>query len=144
MLRELALLEERDGAKPDAFVLDQLIGLIGRVAAMEAACEAERSRIETQYGREAERSAEMLKLAVRTCALRAVLACGYMWLYNHDELGSFFASGDWLVLCLARVVDPEGLDGDLVYQEQEARIADTLHLYHEEKRLFSLIPIHLA
>ena len=65
LLRKLALLKERDGAKPDAFVLDQLIGLIGRVAEMEEACEAERSRIETQYGREAERSAEMLKLAAR-------------------------------------------------------------------------------
>jgi hypothetical protein len=144
LLRRLALLEERDGAKPDAFVLDQLIGLIGRIAEMEEACEAERSRIETQYGPEAERSAEMFKLAARICALRAVLACGYMWLYNRDDLGSFLAAGDWLVLCLARVVDPEGLDRDLVYGEQEARIADTLRFYHEEKRLFSLIPIQLA
>jgi hypothetical protein len=142
--RELAMLKERDGGKPDAFLLGQLIGLIGRVAEMEAACEAERSRIETQYGGEAERSGEMLKLAARTCALRAALACGYLWLHNCDELGAFFAAGDWLVLCLARVVDPEGLDRDLVYQEQEARVADTLRLYHEEKRLFSLIPIHLA
>ena len=53
-------------------------------------------------------------------------------------------AGDWLVLCLARVVDPDGLDRDLVYQEQEARIADTLRLLYEEKRLFSLIPIQLA
>ncbi|MGZ6321167.1 MAG: acyl-CoA dehydrogenase family protein [Ktedonobacterales bacterium] len=144
LLRKLALLKERDGAKPSAVVLDQLIGLIGRVVDMEGACEAERSRIQTQYGLEAERSAEMLKLAARTCTLRAVLACGYMWLYNHDELNASFAAGDWLVLCLARVVDPQGLDRDLVYQEQEARIADTLRLYHEEKRLFSLIPIQLA
>jgi alkylation response protein AidB-like acyl-CoA dehydrogenase len=144
LLRRLVLLKARDGAKPDAFVLDQLIGLTGRVAEMEEACEVERSRIETQYGREAERSVEMFKLAARTCALRAALACGFLWLYNHDELGSFFGAGDWLVLCLARVVDPQGLDRDLVYREQEARIADTLRLYHEEKRLFSLIPIHLA
>ena len=144
LLRELALLKERGGAKPEAFVLDQLIGLVGRVAVMEEACQAERLRIQSQYGQGAERSAEMLKLAARTCALRAVVACGSMWLYSRDELGSFFAAGDWLLLCLARVVDPDGLDRDLVYQEQEARIADTLRLLYEEKRLFSLIPIHLA
>ena len=125
-------------------MLDQLIGLIGRVAEMEEACEAERSRIEARYGGEAERSTEMFKLAARICALRAALACGYMWLYNRDDLGPFFAAGDWLLLCLARVVDPEGLDRDLVYGEQEARIAETLRLYHEEKRLLSLIPIRLA
>jgi hypothetical protein len=144
LLRKLALLKERDGAKPDASVLDQLISLIGRVGEMEKACEAERSRIGTQYGREAERSVEMFKLAARTCALRAVLACGFLWLYNYDELDAFFAAGDWLVLCLARVIDPQGLERDLVYREQEARIADTLRVYHEEKRLFSLIPIRIA
>ena len=144
LVRKLALLKERNGAKTDAFVLDQLIALIGRVAEMEEASEAERSRLQTQYGLEAERSVEMLKLAARTCATRAVLACGFMWIYNRDVLGSCFADGDWLVLCLARVVDPQGLDRDLLYQEQEARIADTLRLYHEEKRLFSLLPIHLA
>ena len=142
--RELGLLKERAGAKPDAFLLDQLIGLIGRVAEMAEACAAERSRIETRYGAEADRSAEMLELAARTCALRAALACGYLWLYNRDELGPFFAAGDWLLLSVVRVVDPEALDRDLVYQEQEARIADTLRLYHEENRLFSLIPIHVA
>jgi alkylation response protein AidB-like acyl-CoA dehydrogenase len=144
LVRKLALVKACDGAKPYAFVLDQLIALVKRIAEMEEAGEAERSRLQTQYGLEAERSVVMFKLAARTCALRAVLTCGFMWIYNRDELGSFFRDGDWLVLCLARVVDPEGLDRDLLYQEQESRIADTLRLYHEENRLFSLIPIHLA
>jgi hypothetical protein len=144
LLGKLAVLKERGGARADASLLEQLIGLFGRVAEMAEACETERSRIVMQVGGEAEQSAEMFKLAARMCSVRAVLACGFMWLHNHDELGSFFGSGEWLVLCLARLVDPQGLDRDLVYQEQEEHIADTLRLYHEEKRLFSLVPIQLA
>jgi alkylation response protein AidB-like acyl-CoA dehydrogenase len=38
------------------------------------------------------------------CILHAAAACYYIWLFNRSSLNDAFASGEWLVLCLSRLL----------------------------------------
>ena len=42
--------------------------------------------------------------AVTHCVLHAISSCVWMWLCNRAQLGGHFASGEWLVLCLQRLL----------------------------------------
>jgi hypothetical protein len=68
-----------------------------------------------------------------------------MWLHNRETLGEFFAQGEWLVLCLQRLMaifDPSRrLQAETPYV---ANVARELVRRYEENRLFSIIPLQLA
>ncbi len=55
-------------------------------------------------GRTVYKSPAMFELAKRYCSLHAAATCLQMWLYNRRLLGDFFAKGEWLVLCLDRLL----------------------------------------
>lgn len=47
--------------------------------------------------------------AITHCVLHAISSCVWMWLHNRAELGGRFASGEWLVLCLQRLLGRLGI-----------------------------------
>ncbi|MEH2009476.1 acyl-CoA dehydrogenase [Nostoc sp.] len=76
--------------------------------------------------------------------LYAAAACLYMWLYNRKLLGNFFAQGEWLILCLDRLITPlVHLQHSLPDYYRENTTQELLKLYQQNK-LFSIIPIQLA
>ncbi|MFB4296173.1 acyl-CoA dehydrogenase family protein [Actinomadura sp. NTSP31] len=49
-------------------------------------------------------SVAALMRARRYCELHAMSSCMLTWLHNHREFGGAFADGEWLVLCLQRLL----------------------------------------
>jgi hypothetical protein len=86
----------------------------------------------------------LFELAQQYCTLHAAAACIHMWVYNRTRLSAFFASGEWLALCLHRLLRalrpmPAPLSG--AYTEG---MAEELVRLYEDQRLFSMVPFRLA
>ena len=87
---------------------------------------------------------EAFELARRYITLHAGAACLHLWLHNRTEFDEFFARGEWLALCLNRVLQgfqprrraPPGRLVENVTQQM-------MSLY-EDDCLFSIIPMQLA
>lgn len=47
--------------------------------------------------------------AVTHCYLHAISSCVQMWVRNRDSVGGRFATGEWLVLCLERLLNKMGV-----------------------------------
>ncbi|MEM8807345.1 MAG: acyl-CoA dehydrogenase [Cyanobacteria bacterium P01_G01_bin.38] len=90
-----------------------------------------------------EQSYESFELAKQYCRLHAATACLLMWLNNRQALGNFFAQGEWLVLCLHRLLSPSGTPNPLPPSYYENAYQVLLRLYTEDK-LFSIVPFQLA
>jgi alkylation response protein AidB-like acyl-CoA dehydrogenase len=90
-------------------------------------------------------SVEGFELAKIHCILHAASACYYMWFHNRSTLENLFASDDWLVLCLIRLLKMLYPREDLVsptpYVE---RVAATMVQFLQEDRMFSIVPFQLA
>jgi alkylation response protein AidB-like acyl-CoA dehydrogenase len=96
-------------------------------------------------------SPEIFNYAKHFCTLHAAIACINMWLYNQHDVSDFFKKGEWLVLCLKRI-----LSSSISLEESTKTHADiTLPLYEDnlsyelqdlyiKNKLFSIIPIQLG
>ena len=87
---------------------------------------------------------EAFELARRYIMLHAAATCLYLWLHNRNEFDEFFARGEWLVLCLDRLLrqfQPRRPAPTSAFVEN---IAQQMMSLYEENRLFSLIPTQLA
>lgn len=85
---------------------------------------------------------EMFDLAFRYCELHSALSCLYVWLYNHPSHAGAFAQGAWLLLALNKLVKP--LLSHAQQQQYLTQTATYLQTLYQEKKLFSIVPIHLA
>lgn len=90
-----------------------------------------------------DQSPELFDIAKRYCALHAATACVQMWINNRELLGEFFASGEWLVLSLNRLLQPFGHSEKVDISYQEKVTQEMLKLYQENKA-FSIVPFQLA
>ncbi|NES06519.1 MAG: acyl-CoA dehydrogenase [Okeania sp. SIO2F4] len=90
-----------------------------------------------------DQSPELFEITKKYCALHAATACVQMWIYNRELLGEFFASGEWLVLSLNRLLQPFGHSQKVDQSYQEKVIQEMLKLYNENKA-FSIVPFQLA
>ncbi len=95
-------------------------------------------------GRTVYKSPAMFELAKGYCGLHAAATCLQMWLYNRALLGDFFAKGEWLVLCLDRLL--------ATFQPRRSAVPATfvavtlqevVRLY-EQNQAFSIVPFQLA
>lgn len=90
-------------------------------------------------------SVEGFELAAIHCILHAASACYHMWLFNKSTLEEGLASGDWLVLCLIKLLKllypREELVSPLRYSE---RVAQTLLQLLQRNRMFGMVPIQFA
>lgn len=90
-------------------------------------------------------SSEASELSQEFCLCHAAAACYYLWASNRHLLTADFASGEWLVLCLARLAKRICAQRDLptlaLYREH---VAAAMLGRLEKNCLFSLFPVQLA
>lgn len=89
-------------------------------------------------------SSSIFKLAKNYSILHTASTCLHMWLYNRQSLSSFFAQGEWLVLCLIRLMNnfsPFKYSSHQVYIE---RLSEEMLKLYRENKLFSFINFQLA
>ncbi|MEU6034757.1 acyl-CoA dehydrogenase family protein [Actinomadura sp. NPDC047616] len=82
-------------------------------------------------------SVAALGRARRYCEIHAMVSCMLTWLHNHRAFGGAFADGQWLVLCLERLV--QGVRPDTALSEQFAPpVEDAMFRCRDGRRWFSL------
>lgn len=132
----------------DDRVLQQLIGLTSAVIAEIDAQDELLANSAFEYGHD--QDPELFELAKKYCMLNAAAACVHMWVYNRQILGNFFASGEWLVLCLNRImqtVHPSqrvAVMGAPTLRGYIDNVAQELLKLYSEDKLFSIVPFQLA
>jgi alkylation response protein AidB-like acyl-CoA dehydrogenase len=141
-LEELVRLQ--DAAEIASDVLER-IGLATHKA-IEQIRQMEQSvqQLVSSQGRDAVKSPTMFDFAKQYCGLHAAAACLQLWLYNRKMIDEFFAKGEWLALCLERLLDSSPFaqsssPPDFV----DAVVHQTLELYQQD-RMFSIAPFQLA
>jgi hypothetical protein len=93
---------------------------------------------------EANKSPELFDLAKRYCAMHAAAACLHMWVYNRRDLGDFFANGEWLALCLRKLLREVRPSTTSVPRPYVKNVSQQIARLYKEDRLFSILPIQLA
>lgn len=93
--------------------------------------------------RGARNGAAQFACAERFCALHSAIACLGIWLFNRNQLGHFFAEGDWLVATLARRGVANFHTGSLAPHHTELLAKQLIHQF-EAQQMFSLLPWPLA
>jgi hypothetical protein len=87
---------------------------------------------------------QLFELARRHCALHAAAACWWMWLFNRESLGDFFARGEWLVLGLNRLLADLRPWRWAFFNHHERNVSQYLLELQKDGQLFSILPIALA
>jgi alkylation response protein AidB-like acyl-CoA dehydrogenase len=85
-------------------------------------------------------SAAALRRAKRYCELHAMISCMLTWIHNRAHFGGSFASGEWLVLCLERLLERAYPDTPLSEQYLPS-FESAMFRSFEEGRWFSLIEL---
>lgn len=138
----------RTDASVDHQVLEKLITLTDMIIAEINAQDRLLANSAFEYGHH--QSPELFELAKQYCRLSAASACVHMWVYNRKILGDFFASGEWLVLCLHRLILSLHLEqvemgtGASLLQIYVENVAQELLRLHSENKMFSIVPFQLA
>ncbi|MFC4050202.1 acyl-CoA dehydrogenase family protein [Actinomadura syzygii] len=85
-------------------------------------------------------SVAALGRAKRYCELHAMMSCVLTWLHNRHEFGGPFAAGQWLVLCLQRLLQRS--QPDMVLSEEFLPpLEDVMFRGFDERRWFSLLSL---
>ncbi len=87
---------------------------------------------------------EIFELAQQYCILQASAVCLHMWLHNRTQLGDFFAKGEWLALCLHRLIIFLGQSLGSLPTTYRENAAQELKRLYEQDQLFSIVPLQLA
>ncbi|MGI5326120.1 acyl-CoA dehydrogenase family protein [Actinomadura nitritigenes] len=82
-------------------------------------------------------SVAALMRARRYCELHAMVSCMLTWLHNHREFGGAFAGGQWLVLCLQRLLQRTYPD-TVLSEEFLPTLEDAMFRSSGEGRWFTL------
>jgi alkylation response protein AidB-like acyl-CoA dehydrogenase len=141
-LSELNKLKQTSSVDPE--VLEKLISLSASVIQVADAIDSiltdERNKKNPAFGR----SPEIFELAHRYSILHAAAACLHMWIFNRTNLGDFFARGEWVVLCLDRLMRVFQPNRALLPRPYVESMAHELLKRFTERRLFSIIELQLA
>ena len=87
---------------------------------------------------------EAFELARRYIMFHAAAACALTWLHNRNELDEFFARGEWLALCLDRVLRQFQPSRPAPPGRFVENVAQQMMSLYEDDCLFSIIPTQLA
>lgn len=90
------------------------------------------------------KSTAAFRLARAHCLLHSASSCVYAWVTNQHHADEFFASGEWLVLCLERIVGRLGNGPCEISDEYRQPVAAEMLRRLEENTLFSVLPLALA
>jgi alkylation response protein AidB-like acyl-CoA dehydrogenase len=91
-----------------------------------------------------EQSFESFELAKNYCKLHAAAACLQMWIYNRHQLGDFFDRGEWLVLCLDRLLSEFRPAKELISEDYFDRVTEQMLELYETEKMLSIVPFQLA
>lgn len=147
LLADLEALKTSGDATVDAAVLSQVLEL-GQVILEELDAQDELiTQSAFEHGHD--QSYESFELAKQYCRLHAAIACIQMWMHNRhlsgeQELGEFFAKGEWLVLSLHRLLSHFRMDLEAPSQVYHENVAQELLRLHQEDKMFSIVPFQLA
>jgi len=90
-------------------------------------------------------SARAFEISKTFCILHAAAACYYIWLFNRQVLSADLASGEWLVLCLNRLLKRVSPQKDIISSAPYQEHVSALLVQRLEKNcLFSIFPVQLA
>jgi hypothetical protein len=95
-------------------------------------------------GEDGEYAPDVLRLAHLYSVLHAAASCVHLWVYSRELLDSFFANGEWLTVCLQRLLTELGAAEIKIPANFQDHISDHLLRLHKEHRLFSFSGIQLA
>jgi hypothetical protein len=95
-------------------------------------------------GAQSYKSTPAFRLAKKHCWLHAASACVYSWLMNQHHADEFFANGEWLAVCLDRILQRLTNRPVEVNPAHVDAMSAELIRRHNENILFSALPIPLA
>jgi alkylation response protein AidB-like acyl-CoA dehydrogenase len=121
-------------------IVEDVLRLRERVSSWERAFEPARHRYDS---RPHAITPELIGQVERYCRLHAAAACFHIWSQNGSSCGGFLGRGDWLVLCLKRLLadDHGSIGGATPWITSVAE--ELVDRYHSD-RLYSIIPQQLA
>jgi alkylation response protein AidB-like acyl-CoA dehydrogenase len=90
------------------------------------------------------KSTELFDFAKSYCILHTSVACLQMWLHNRKNLGDFFAKGEWLVLCLTRLLEKLQPSLESAPDSYWENAGNQLVKLYTENKMFSIVPFELA
>lgn len=144
---EIAIIQLRDlhsKSELDSELLATLIVLANQVIEEISTQQILFTTLKKRYGQEFDKSEELFELAKNHCNLHTAATCLHMWLYNRNQLGEFFARGEWLILCLDKLMKPfyrSLFPLPAIYREN---VAQQLQQLYTQDKLFSIVPFQLA
>jgi alkylation response protein AidB-like acyl-CoA dehydrogenase len=131
------------GRRPDATAVQRaLLAVVERIEVERAAYHQAAGEL-LSAGQLLHASVEGFALARRHCLFHAMAACLYTWLHNQERVGGMLANGEWLLLCLQRLLQRLHPDQELSAEHLPAVEREMLRCL-DEHRLFSLVPLGLA
>ncbi len=95
-----------------------------------------------EYGHN--QSPELFEMAKKYCTLHAAACCLHMWLYNRQNLGEFFAQGEWLVLALHRLLRTMKPLSYSISETYENNLTQEMVKLYQFEKMFSIVPFQLA
>jgi alkylation response protein AidB-like acyl-CoA dehydrogenase len=126
----------------DSKVLNPIIALMQLVQKELYDLDQQVAESTFQFGHD--QSPETFELAKQYCSLHVATACTLMWLYNRTQKGEFFARGEWLALCLHRLMLTFYPAKMLPPRIEDDAIAQELLKLYSDNRMFSIVPFQLA
>jgi alkylation response protein AidB-like acyl-CoA dehydrogenase len=121
-------------------ILEGVIRLRERASSWERAFEPARHRFDS---RPHAMTPELIGQVERYCRLHAAAACFHIWSQNGSSCGEFLGRGDWLVLCLDRLLSDD--HGSIaVSHPWVSSVAEELVDRYRSDRSYSIIPHRLS
>ncbi|GLV53337.1 acyl-CoA dehydrogenase [Dictyobacter sp. S3.2.2.5] len=119
-------------------VLERIIELAKDVLTQVHAQDELLLELAQTYGQALNQSPRLYELAKDQVTLHAASACLQIWLHNHKLLGEFFASGEWLVFSLHRLLKPLQISKHSIPDSYIEKLAAQLFKLTTENKLFSI------
>ncbi len=139
-LEQLQALKQDSSVKP--YVLEKVITLSNMILEQRDQHDQIIANSKFEFGHD--QSPELFEMTKNYCKLHAAVSCLFTWLYNRDNLGEFFAQGEWLVLSLHRLLRPICQLPYTISEEYSENVAQELLKLYQNNKLFSIVPIQLA
>jgi hypothetical protein len=117
-------------------VLLEMVGQLRSILADHAELFA---TLRARYANDAGKHPQAFAIANEHCQIVAALTCIWFWLLNRETQPDFFASGSWVVVCVAKLLRPWRLTIDT--SAMDAALDQQLNACYEQNRLFSVLDL---
>ncbi len=127
---------------PDQQRAQHLLAYVEQISQRDLVHQQRLAALREQHGAEFGKQPAAFACAQEHCALAVALSCIWMWLANVEASDdAFFHAGDWLLVCLEKLLRPLHLDVPTPTPAAEQAMDDQLKALYAADRLFSLVPL---